>query len=210
MTYYLSYRNAAGKRLRYRIGSRRSLTPTQARDEALQLSARVAVGEDIQEEKKQARLTAQLAKYRTLEGFLDNRFESWACNHLKTGAATIKRIRNNFSFMLSVPLDEITLWSIEKWRAEQLKAGKAPTTINRDVTALRSCLSRAVEWGVIEEHPFRKLKPIRTDKLKRSRYLSESEEKALRIALRDRETLIRRKRHSANKWRRERTDCPIT
>lgn len=204
MTYYLSYRNGAGKRLRYRIGNHRSLTPIQARDEALQLSARVAIGEDIQEEKKQARLAAQLAKYRTLEGFLDNRFESWACNHLKTGAATIKRIRNNFSFMLNVPLEEISLWSIEKWRSEQLKAGKAPTTINRDVTALRSCLSRAVEWGVIEEHPFRKLKPIRTDKLKRSRYLSESEEKALRVALREREALIRRKRHSANKWRRER------
>ena len=49
MIYYFSYRNRQGKRLRYRIGNQDSLSPAQARDEALLLSARVIAGEDIQE-----------------------------------------------------------------------------------------------------------------------------------------------------------------
>lgn len=39
MCYYFSYRNGKGKRARYRIGKHGSISPAQARDEALGLSA---------------------------------------------------------------------------------------------------------------------------------------------------------------------------
>ncbi len=51
ITYYSSFRNEQGKRKRYRIGNSDSLSPAQARDQAILLSARVVVGEDIQEAK---------------------------------------------------------------------------------------------------------------------------------------------------------------
>ncbi len=143
-SYYFSYRNGQGKRLRYRIGNQDALSPAQARDEALLLSARVIAGEDIQEEKKRERQAARLAKSRTLDGFLKNKYEPWVCSQRKTGAATIKRIHSNFAYLLSRPLHEISLWAIEKWRSEQLKFGKASSTINRDIAALKSCLSKAV------------------------------------------------------------------
>ena len=74
------------------------------------------------------------------------------------------------------PLGDMNLWVIEKWRSEELKRGKAKTTINRDVTTLKACLSKAVEWEVLDVNPLQKLKPIRTEASSRARYLTVAEE----------------------------------
>ena len=204
MAYYFSYRNEHGRRKRYRIGNSDSLSPAQARDRAILLSARVVAGEDVQEEKKRERHVAKLAMSQTLEGFLIHNYEPWATSQRKSGAATVKRIRSNFDHLMHRPLNDINLWVIEKWRSEQLKSGKARTTINRDVTSLKACLSRAVEWDVLDENPLQKLRPIRTDNLSRARYLTDEEERSLRKTLRERDEQLRQRRDNGNKWRRER------
>ena len=81
MTYYFSYRNSEGRRARYRIGKHGTVSPAQARDEASRLSARVIAGEDIQAQKKQARLAAQRAQSQTLSGFLENKYGPWVSSH---------------------------------------------------------------------------------------------------------------------------------
>ena len=65
MSYYFFYRNEQGRRTRYRIGKHGTLSPAQARDEALNLSARVIAGDDIQAKKKEERAAAQAAKSQT-------------------------------------------------------------------------------------------------------------------------------------------------
>lgn len=200
-TYYYSYRNGQGKRQRYRIGNSETLNPAQARDRAIILAARVVAGEDIQAEKKQDRRRANLAKSRTLEGFLEHQYEPWATSQRKSGAATVQRIRRNFSHLMARPLNDINLWVIEKWRSEALKRGKAKTTINRDITTLKACLSRAVEWEFLDANPLKKLRPLRTDESSRARYLSASEEQALRSALQVRDQQLRNGRASGNAWR---------
>jgi len=204
MTYYFSYRNGQGKRNRYRIGNSESLSSAQARDQAILLSARVVAGEDIQKVKKRERQAAKLAMSQTLDGFLIHNYEPWATSQRKSGPATVKRIRSNFDHLMHRSLYDISLWVIEKWRSEQLKGGKAGTTINRDVTSLKACLSRAVEWGVLDENPLQKLRPIRTDNLSRARYLTADEERSLRKTLRERDEQLCKRRESGNKWRRER------
>ncbi len=204
MTYYFSYRNNESRRRRYRIGNSQSLTPDQARDQAILLAAKVVAGEDLQAEKKRRRRAAQLAKSRTLEGFFTHHYEPWAISHRKSGAATIQRIRSNFGHLMSRPMNEINLWLAEKWQSEQLKANKARTTVNRDMAALKACLSRAVEWQVLDANPLAKLRPLHVDQLSRVRYLSTDEERSLRQALVDRDDRIRKKRQSANEWRRAR------
>lgn len=201
MTYYFSYRNGEGCRRRYRIGSVEALSPVQARDQAIMLAAKVIGGQDLQAEKKRRRRAAELAKSRTLEGFLEHHYEPWATSHRKSGTATIKRIRSNFAHLMSRPLNEISLWVVEKWRSEQLKSGKARATVNRDITALKACLARAVEWEVLDANPLLKLRPLRIDQLSRVRFLSLDEERALRETLVNREERIRKKRQSANEWR---------
>ena len=209
MTYYFSYRNGQGRRKRCRIGNSDSLSPAQARDQAILLSARVVGGEDIQEVKKQERQAAKLALSQTLDGFLIHNYEPWATSQRKSGPATVKRIRSNFAHLMNRPLHEINLWVIEKWRSQQLKGGKASTTINRDVTALKACLSRAVEWDVLDENPLQKLRPIKTDNLSRARYLTAEEERSLRKTLLERDDQLRKRRENGNKWRRERHQATL-
>ncbi len=204
MNYYFSYRNSEGTKKRYRIGEHGKLTPVQARDIALKLSARIIGGEDIQELKKLEKQVAVQAKERTLNRFLTNYYKEWVLNERKTGLATYKRILSNFETFMDTPLEKIDHWSIEKWRSAQLKSGKQSTTINRDVTALKAVFSKAIQWNVLSENPLEKLKPIKTDKNGVIRYLSPTEERKLRQALIDRENHMRILRDNANKWRAKR------
>ncbi len=208
-TYYFSYRNSQGRRGRYRIGSSDALSPAQARDQAMLLSARVVAGDDIQSQKKHERRMAEQAKSQTLDGFLIHQYEPWATSQRKSGAATVKRIRSNYAHLMQRPLVDINLWVIEKWRSEELKRGKAKTTINRDITTLKACLSKAVEWELLDANPLQKLKPIHTDGLTRARYLAASEESALRDALGEREEQLRKNRASGNAWRRARHQAEL-
>ena len=63
------------------------------------------------------------------------------------------------------------------------REGRKPSTINRDVGALRTVLSRAVDWGHIDVHPLRGLRPLQVDKTRVVRYLTGAEDKRLREAL---------------------------
>jgi hypothetical protein len=89
--------------------------------------------------------------------------------------------------------------AVAKWKREGLN----PKSINRDVQRLQSVIRKAVDWGIIEQHPFAgALKPLRTDKSGRVRFLLASdEETALRNALAAREARIRKARATANEWR---------
>ena len=209
MAYYFSYRNGQGRRQRCRIGNSESMSPAQARDQAILLSARVVAGEDIQAEKKQERQMARLAKSRTLDGFLTHQYEPWATSQRKSGPATVRRIRSNFEHLIHRPLHDINLWVIEKWRSVELKRGKAKTTINRDVTTLKACLSKAVEWEALDANPLQQLKPIRTDASSRARYLTAAEESALRNALTERDEQLRKNRVNGNAWRRARNQAVL-
>jgi integrase len=74
-------------------------------------------------------------------------------------------------------------------------------TINRAVQRLHALLARAVEWEVLEKHPFSGLKPLRHDKSGRVRYLTADEETQLREALLGREAKLREARDRFNAWR---------
>lgn len=204
MTYYLAYRNVDGKKQRYKIGKHGNVTPAQARDVALTLSGRVIRGEDVQQHKKRTRQMAENLKSRTLEGFLNARYDNWVVAERKSGQATIKRIKSVFKEFMTCPLEEINHWTVDKWRAERLKALKKPSTVNRDITSLKALLSKAVEWELLTIHPLAKLKPIKMDKGSKVRYLQPEEEIRLRTALVQRDQCIKQERQSANQWRAER------
>jgi site-specific recombinase XerD len=204
MAYYLDYRTGGGKRKSYRIGNHGNLTPAQARDVAEKKAGEVANGKDVQQLKIEARAKAKSDKVSTLGEFLAHKYGPWVSTERKTGLATLKRIKSNFEFLNSKYMEDFTPWVIDKWRSEQRKTGKNPTTINRDVVALKSALSKAVEWGILEAHPLSKVKPLEIDNHHRTRWLTEDEEKRLRETLDQREQQYREARASGNEWRRDR------
>ena len=200
-TYYYAYDAANGSKQRIRIGAHGSISARQARDVAERHSGNVALGENVQEKKKHLLQEAQQAKFSTLGGFIDSQYKPWAEAQHRDGIATTKRLQKNFAHLLHRPMTDINCWVVEKWRAERLKAGLKPATINRDVTFLRGCLSKTVQWNVIQIHPLAKLKQLKIDNKGKVRYLTLQEEQALREGLNKREARIRAERESANAWR---------
>lgn len=197
-TYSLIYRNKSGRRLRYTIGSTKHWTPRQARDKAEEIRSRVNLGEDPCEEEAN---TGEVS----LRKFLQEDYLPWMKTHRKTGALQVGRIISGFPALLNKQLDEITAWVVEKERTKRLKEGKVkPATINKDVAALKSALSRAVEWKKLKENPLTSVKALREEGGAKVRYLEPHEEEALLIALDGREDDMRKARKSANLWRRER------
>jgi len=203
-TYYYQYKNEEGKQRNYRIGNTESISPIQARDIAENKTAEVIKGIDIQAKKHSKREEAEISKYRTLGGFIKNKYSAWILEHRKTGKQTIQRIELHFNQFYERPLIEINTWIIEKWRTERLKNGISKATVNKDITELKTALSKAVKWELIETNPLAKVKPLKLDDCEAIRYLSELEEKSLRKALINRDNEILQNRDSANEWRKER------
>lgn len=139
-----------------------------------------------------------------LRDFLSKHYEPWVKANRKDGEATVKRLSACFGDYGAKRLTEMDTLLVEKWRTGRLKAGRAPATVNRDITALKAALSKAVEWGVIEAHPLAKVKPAKVADEGRVRYLDEAEEKRLRKTLDEREERIRAERRSGNEWRKAR------
>ncbi|WP_224982729.1 site-specific integrase [Geomonas agri] len=195
--YVARYRLANGKQTMARIGRHTLFTPAQARDEAEKILRMVKDGVDPAAEKK-------TAKQHTFKSFLDDVYAPWAEANQKDGKATVNRLRNCFAEFLSTDLINLTAWNVEKWRTRRLKEGLKPSTVNRDLTALKALVSKAVEWKALQDHPLSKVKPSKVDDGSRVRFLSKDEEQNLMRVLDERETRARAERSNANQWRRDR------
>ncbi|MCB1745417.1 MAG: site-specific integrase [Gammaproteobacteria bacterium] len=194
MTYYAQI--ARGKRRK--VGMSPATTPDQARNKALTLLGQVADGLDVDTE-------ARKAKVKTLSDFLTLEYAPWAALNRKRGSDSVDRIRACFEKDLgSKKLHEITPWLIEKWRSNRLQMGRRASTLNRDIAALKAALAKAVEWGLIDQHPLATVKAARIDSKPIVRYLKPDEERRLREALDRRDDEIKTARANANDWRRAR------
>ena len=209
MTFFCSYRpRESGKRTRYLIGRHPVLTAAQARDEAKKILADVTRGIDPQKTMREKRTAPRCP---TLAQFIDASYAPSISDSLANPKQVIARLRRTFATLLPLPLDALTAWHFEKWKMERHKKGLAPTTINRELAALRSALSKAVDWGQLDAHPMQRVKSARGPQESRIRFLSAAEESDLRDNLDEREIRMRAGRDSFNAWRRERAmkELPI-
>lgn len=202
MSFLCSYRlRPSGIRDRMVLGRYPVLSPLQARDEAKKLLADVVRGVNPKAALVEARKVTQ---QHTLRSFLSEVYEPWVQGHHADHRGTLARLRKAFAGLLDTRLDDITAWSVEKIRAERIKAKRKASTVNRDLVVLKSALSKAEEWGHVAKHPLRKVKPARIDEIGRIRWLAPDEEQRLYEALKAREADARAARTSANEWRRSR------
>jgi integrase len=208
-SWLFDYRNDAGRRLTYKIGSHPGLKVEGARRLAETIAGKIAAHVDPQAEKLEARIEAVRAKVSTLGAFIDERYGPWALEHLRRGDVAVARLKADFEKWLNEPLASFNGWRIESWRRDRLKAGTKPVTLNRQVDTLRSCLRKAVDWQVIDKHPLQGLKRLKVDDDERVRFLSPDEEKRLRTALETRETNLRGARDRFNQWRQARRKAAL-
>lgn len=146
----------------------------------------------------------------TLEAFLRDHYAPWARVELKGADNYAERLERVFQRALSKPLIEIDAAWVERWWSERLqgktRAGGTITkaTAWRDLASLRSVLSKAVKWGVLEANPLLRLRVKSAQPRSVVRFLSVAEEKRLRHALSSRDVSLAAARASANEWRRAR------
>jgi len=75
-------------------------------------------------------------------------------------------------------LSELTLAHLEEFKQRRKADGAGDTTINIDVRTLKAAMQLALDWKLIQEHPFEKAKPIRTTQTEKSHF---SDEEILRL-----------------------------
>lgn len=202
-SYFLDYR-LNGRRNRYKIGSHGNVSADGARTIAAGISGDVARQIDPQKRKKEERAEAARSKVSTLRAFLDDQYEPWAKTHLKSYRLQLARIRSDYADLLDKQLRDFQPSLIEGLRIKWKDAGLQPVSINRDIQRLHSVLSKATAWGIVPEHPFSVVKPLKTDKTGRVRFLSAAEEARLRKALVGRDKRLIEARQRFNAWRQKR------
>lgn len=208
-TYYLDYRRADGRRTRFKLGAHGALSVDGARSLARQAAGKVAHQVDLNAERKAARVAAERSRASTLGVFIKGRYKEWAESELKSGAFQVQRLLADFADWLDKPMAALHPWLIETYRKRRREAGRSPKTINRELQRLRSAVAKAVTWQLLDAHPFAAIKPLKTDRTGRVRYLSETEEVALRKALTDREAKLHAARERFNAWREARHFKPL-
>lgn len=195
ITYFVSIHKGTSlrKQRRIKIGEHPITSPGEARLEATRVLAEAKLG-----------LLADNKPIESLEVFLKNRYFPWIKGHLTHPSAQEKYLKVHFGCWFSFPLTNLNKRLLDDWRTKRLKAGTSASTVNRNVAAIRSVLSKAVEWEVIDHLPLAGLKPLKTDKGKPIRTLSTNERTRLLKALEDRDLGLKRKRSSFNVWRKKR------
>ena len=186
-----------------RIGHIDEIRPNVARDIAEGYIADYKRGIDPIAEKKKA-------KAGTLLDYLNTTYGPWVEANRKTGTDTLRRIKAAFPDLLKTPIGDITPWQVDKWRSAKMKLGRKPSSLNRDLVALKACLSKAVEWSILESHPLAKVKPQKVDKAGKVRFLSPDEENRIREALARRTERMRQERDNHIEWLKVRKYPPVS
>lgn len=176
----LRYRTREGGQRRYTLGSWPAIKLARARELAKIELGRVAGGADIQQEKKQERSKATCP---TIKAFCADEYRQWVEAHHKAADQTLYRLTDILPWQ-DKRLDQIDIKLVERWQAKRINSGISPWTVKRDIAALRSMMSKAVEWGYLDTHPLANLKAPKAPDNSRIRYLSDDEEKRLLSALR--------------------------
>lgn len=185
------------------LGFAGHLTLDEARAHALQ-----AMAQALQQRLPTIATTAKSSP--TLQSFLEANYEPWAKRELRGGVRYVERIRTTFQDLLDEPLSAVCVEAVETWWRKRVHAVEgtrrsvSKATASRDLACLRSALSKAVEWRILETNPLLGLRNKTVGARKVVRYLSADEEVRLRRVLAERDSFLIAARASANKWRADR------
>lgn len=212
-SYGLYYRHQ-GVQKDITLGVHGNITPDQARILAKTEAGKVSSGTDVVSQRKADKAAATKARAETLGAFLKKNYRPWAETNLKSQKETLRMLDVDFAHLHGKKMADITQWDLQKWSAaaskgEGYNSPLSASTINRRTAALKSVLSKAAKWGLIEHSPLAGMERKKTDKQGRVRYLSKTEEKRLRAALQARQKKQQQDRHQYNAWRQARHLAPL-
>lgn len=168
-TFYLRYKNTAGKTCHTKIGRSTDMTLKQARTKAQQLRSDIQRGEDPQEEARQRRAVPTW----------DTFFEDSYLPHAQQTKRTWKNDLDMHKLRLShrfgaTPINRLQRQEIQQFHNELKESGMAAATADHHLKLIRHALNLAEDWGLIQANPAAKVKQFNEDN-QVERYLSEEE-----------------------------------
>lgn len=152
----------------------------------------------------------------TLGEFLHEHYAPWATSELRGAERVVSRLESAFADLLGLSLSELDTARMESWWRSRLTTVSEATgkpvqraTAGREFAGLRSALSKAVEWKLLEQNVLKSMKIKGTEARKVVRHLSPDEEARLRAALKRRDGYMIAARESGNRWREEFGKAPL-
>ncbi len=158
-TWYIDY-YAGYKRRREKIG------PSKRQAETVLKKRMVQVAENR---------FLEVEKYEKIkfEKMTDLYLENYSKPNKKSSRRDVTSINNLKPFFAGKYLHEITPLDMEKYkRGRQGKVSNA--TVNREIACLKHIFTKAIEWGIVQKNPGKKVKLLR-ERNTRLRYLDEKE-----------------------------------
>lgn len=184
-TFYQRYVDARRRQRQVRIGRADIVPLGEARKRALQIKADVSLGKDPKQGQEELRAIPLLKDF-IVERYLP--FVRTSKRSWKTDEAVLRR--HVIPALGHLYLDEIKPHHVQKMVIDMRNAGFAPGTCNRPVIFLRYMLNLAANWGIpnVDRNPAKKVALF--EEVKRERYLSSDEMRALIGALREDENQL--------------------
>lgn len=177
-TYYLRYKDAAGKTCHQKIGRTSDVGLADARRRARELRAEVQLGADPRGEAKAQKAVPTLAVF-FRDSYMPHvkpRKRSWA----KDQALFTNRIAQVFG---ERRLNELKRQELQVFHSELLTKGIGEATADHHLKLIRQVLNKAVEFGVIEVNPIARVKLFNPDN-RLENYLDPAELERLLTVLR--------------------------
>ncbi len=165
-TWYIDY-YAGYKRRREKIGPSRRQAETILKKRMVQVAENKFLEVEKYEKIKFEKMT---------ELYLEN----YSKPNKKSSRRDVTSINNLKAFFPGKYLHEITPLDMEKYkRGRQSQVSNA--TVNREVACLKHIFTKAIEWGIVQKNPGKKVKLLR-ERNTRLRYLEEKEIRRLHDA----------------------------
>lgn len=182
-THYLRYKNAQGKSCHQKIGSTAVLTVTEARREAKRIKAEITLGADPRAEAK-ARKSVPTYSVFFLESYLP---------HVKPRKRSWDRDEELFRLRIEKVfghrrLDQITRQQIQAFHTALSAEGLSAASANHHIKLLKHSLNLAVDWGMLESNPARRVPMLHEDN-KIENYLDDAQLERLLNVLRSDENV---------------------
>jgi integrase len=185
-----------------KLGAHPGYTVKKARVEAKKKLGLSADGHDFQNERRHKKVL----KAASLGSYLDGPFKEHAEANIAGHRGMLSGLNKNLSHVLHKPMNEITELDLAKWRKK--RSNVSLETQRRELTNLKAVLNHAVKSKAIPGHQLTHYRVKGTlaegEGGAKVRYLTEAEEKRLRVAMDAREARLRKERSKGNKWRAER------
>ena len=158
--WFIDYRLPNGRRKREKVGTSKRLAENVLRKRKLA----IAEGRFL-DVKKSEKIRFKEFSQTFLELYSKPNKKSWI-----TDFYNLKLLKSYFADNY---LYQITPKHIEEFKAQRIKEVSA-ATVNRELAILKTALSKAVEWGKIEDNPAKNIKFLKENN-KRLRYLEKEE-----------------------------------